>query len=113
MSTDFSIVKTPRIVVDPNSASRLHPDWSVALFDAADRVPNVGDKVFAVQPDIDGSNYVGNAVVKRVDDEHRLIYLVADWTSFSDEFPPPPVQQEFGFDRAVSAVGAFSFQLVA
>ena len=78
-----------RVIVDPNSSSRTNRDLSVAGFEDADRVPEVGETVYAVQPDTDGSAFVGRAEVVRIDREYDLIYLRVFWNSFVDE--PAPV----------------------
>lgn len=72
----------PRIIVDPNAASRRDPDLTPALFKDADWVPATGDVVVAHQPDADGSDFVGTATVDTVD--AGLIYLRVDWDSFKD-----------------------------
>jgi hypothetical protein len=82
------IIQLPaRIIVDPNSVSRRHPDLTAAAFDDADRIPQVGEFVFAVQPDPDGADYLGSAHVEFVDTNHQLVYLRVDWASFSENRP--------------------------
>lgn len=80
-----------RLIVDPNRVSRSNPDLSSVGFEDADRIPDVGDQVLAVQPDEDGSAYVGRATVERIDLEHRLIFVRVDWESFADEQVYAPV----------------------
>ena len=83
------IIQLPaRVIVDTNRFSRHRPDLSVASFADADRIPEPGEFVFAVQPDPDGADYQGSARVEFVEPEHRLIYLRVDWTSFSESRPP-------------------------
>jgi hypothetical protein len=74
-----------RVVVDPNSSSRVHPDWVASLYSEASKVPAVGESVIAVQPDQGGPDFVGNAIVKLIDPERQIIYLDVDWDSFDDE----------------------------
>ena len=76
-----------RIIVDPNSVSRRDPNLTAATFDDADRIPDVGEFVFAVQPDEDGASYIGSAHVAAVEEQYQLIYLRVDWASFSESRP--------------------------
>lgn len=75
-----------RVTVDPNSASRRDPDLVVMDITDADGPIKTGDFVVAVQPDDDAEcDFVGSAVVSHVDDEHGLIYLHVDWSSFAED----------------------------
>ena len=105
MTIKATIKTRARVTVDPNSASRLHPDWVAAGFEDADRLPEVGESVLAVQPEDDAPDYVGTAVVKLLDLEHKLLYLDVDWDSFVDEVVQIAsegfeVQHSFGFMRS-------------
>jgi len=80
------------VIVDPNSSLQRDPSLTVARFADADRVPAVGETVIASQPDDDGSDFAGVATVESINDEHELIYLRVDWTSFRDAVTAPAVR---------------------
>jgi len=75
-----------RLIVDPNSTSRVYPDYTPVLMqEIDDEIPTVGEAVLAVQPGEDGTAYVGDAIVAVIDEENELIYLDVDWKSFRTE----------------------------
>jgi len=85
MSTSrFNITLPARVVVDPNGAARGDASLSVALLEDADRIPKVGELVFAVQPEDDEPDYISSAIVKEIDHAKGLIYLAVDWAGFHE-----------------------------
>lgn len=90
---------TACVIVDPNRMSRSHPELTAVGFEDADRAVEVGEIVLAVQPDDDGSAFVGLATVERIDTDHMLIYLLVDWSSFVEEEFYPAGQAVVGWEE--------------
>lgn len=82
--TDMNSGLLPRVVVNPNRATRKHPSWTVLGFEELDFTPGVGDRILAVQPDDDG-DWTSSAVITEVDLVNQLAYADVDWDSFGPE----------------------------
>jgi hypothetical protein len=72
------------IIIDALVEGEKPPEIVKASYWDASDIPNEGDEVLVLQPDERGVNYVGDAVVTEVDDDHDLILLEVDWNSFRD-----------------------------
>lgn len=92
-SVNVTITTPARVVVDPNGTVEGDLSWSVALLEDADRLPEAGEVVLAVQPEEGEPDYVSSAVVRHVDHEKGLIYLSVDWAGFREE--PSPLRAAF------------------
>jgi hypothetical protein len=68
---------TVRIAIDLNVYSGTR-----ARVSDADGPIKAGDKVLAVEP-FDG--IVADAAVAGIDEEHQLVFLVVDWSTFRDD----------------------------
>ena len=78
----FNMRQVTRVTVDPNGVVANDPRLSAAFFEDASRLPSVGEVVLAVQDEDQDRDFIGTAVVERIDYANRLIYLRVDWRSF-------------------------------
>lgn len=78
-----------RVVVDPNSFVPGDSSLSFARFADADRLPAVGDIVWAIQPDDDGTEGIAPGHVVDILPDTELLVLRVIWTSFTTQWSQP------------------------
>lgn len=72
--------RSRRIVVDPNSFARRDPKFAVVGFDTDAELPQVHERVWAVQAVVVGLEGVAPGIVRVVDHRYRLAYIEVDWS---------------------------------